>query len=114
MTTTFTFSQYQRAAKKTAIFRGQGTMSLMSLMYLALGLNGEAGEVAGIAKKIYRDGESTELANKLVKETGDCLWYLAMLCEEFGGDLGEVAQKNLDKLLDRQERGVLQGSGDDR
>ena len=42
------------------------------------------------------------------------LWYLAQLATEAGLDLGEIAEENLSKLLSRQERGALQGSGDTR
>jgi hypothetical protein len=39
---------------------------------------------------------------------------VAQLATEAGLDLGEIAGDNLAKLLSRQERGVLQGSGDTR
>ena len=42
------------------------------------------------------------------------LWYVAQVATEAGLDLEEIAQANLDKLLSRQERGVLSGSGDSR
>ena len=42
------------------------------------------------------------------------LWYAAQLATEAGLDLDEIAEDNLAKLLSRQERGVLQGSGDAR
>ncbi len=50
----------------------------------------------------------------MAKELGDVLWYLAQLATELDLDLDEVARANLDKLLSRQQRGVLSGSGDDR
>ena len=42
------------------------------------------------------------------------LWYVAQVATEAGLELEEIAQANLDKLLSRQERGVLSGSGDSR
>jgi NTP pyrophosphatase (non-canonical NTP hydrolase) len=105
-------SEYQRLSRRTAEYpRGAW------LAYPALGLAGEAGEVAEHAKKAIRDdaGEvSDERRAKMAKELGDVLWYVAQLASELELDLDEVAQANLDKLLSRQQRGVLSGSGDDR
>ncbi len=42
------------------------------------------------------------------------LWYVAQLATELGLDLEEIAAQNLEKLLSRQQRGVLSGDGDDR
>jgi hypothetical protein len=42
------------------------------------------------------------------------LWYVAQLATELGLDLDRIAEANLEKLLSRQRRGVLSGSGDDR
>jgi NTP pyrophosphatase (non-canonical NTP hydrolase) len=50
----------------------------------------------------------------MAKELGDVLWYVAQLSTELELDLDEIAQQNLDKLLSRQRRGVLAGSGDER
>jgi NTP pyrophosphatase (non-canonical NTP hydrolase) len=50
----------------------------------------------------------------MAKELGDVLWYVAQLASELELDLDEIAQTNLEKLLSRQRRGVLSGSGDDR
>ena len=48
------------------------------------------------------------------KELGDCLWYLAVIAARFGYTLEEIAEMNVEKLRDRQRRGVLKGSGDNR
>ena len=50
----------------------------------------------------------------MAKELGDVLWYVAQLATELDLDLDEIAARNLEKLLSRQRRGVLSGSGDDR
>ena len=99
-------SQYQKQAAETAIYPKD-----KALEYLALGLVGEAGEVANKIKKVIRDGTSP---NNVRDELGDVLWYLAMLSTELGYSLDTIADKNLWKLANRKERNVLGGSGDNR
>lgn len=109
------FSNYQNQAKRTAIYPGE--YSNIGLMYVALGLCGESGEVADNIKKIIRDtnGEiSSERHELLVKELGDVLWYLAMLCYELDTTLETVALRNLAKLRKRQRDNTLHDNGDDR
>ena len=68
-------------------------------------------------KKMLRDDGgvlSDERREALAAELGDVLWYVAQVATEAGLDLEEIAQANLDKLLSRQQRGVLSGSGDQR
>jgi NTP pyrophosphatase (non-canonical NTP hydrolase) len=122
-----TLNEYQQRAATTAIYPGKGTA--LGLMYCALKLNGEAGEVAENVGKALRDDGlilkvdvlafvpqplSEERRLKLKKELGDTLWYIAMAAQELGFTLAEIAGDNLAKLADRQARGVLQGSGDNR
>ncbi|HEY3960735.1 MAG TPA: nucleoside triphosphate pyrophosphohydrolase family protein [Solirubrobacteraceae bacterium] len=105
-------SEYQRLSRRTAEYPREAWLA-----YPALGLAGEAGEVAEHAKKTIRDegGQvSAERRTAMAKELGDVLWYVAQLASELKLDLDEIAQANLDKLLSRQQRGVLSGSGDDR
>jgi NTP pyrophosphatase (non-canonical NTP hydrolase) len=107
-----TFEEYAVNASKTAIYP-----SRMWGVYPALGLCGEAGEVAEKVKKLFRDGEGvvTEaFREELTKEIGDVLWYVAALCFDFDISMSDAASKNLWKLASRQERGVLGGSGDNR
>ena len=78
---------------------------------------GEAGEVAEHAKKAIRDDAGTvtdERRAAMAKELGDVLWYVSQLASELGLALEDVAQGNIEKLLSRQRRGVLSGSGDER
>jgi NTP pyrophosphatase (non-canonical NTP hydrolase) len=108
-----TFADYQRDSRATAVYPEAGD----NLLYPTLGLCGEAGEVAEKVKKMIRDdgGELTpQRREALAGELGDVLWYVAQLATEAGLELGEVAEGNLAKLRSRQERAVLQGSGDDR
>lgn len=107
------FFEYQSYARQTAIYpRSQ------AIIYPALGLTGESGEVAEKVKKWLRDGNIAPDA--LHKEIGDVLWYLANLCsdmqEKFGEEysLENAAYKNIAKLQSRMARGVIAGSGDNR
>lgn len=98
---------YQDKASYTAIYS-----SKHSVIYPALGLAAEAGEVANKVKKILRDQKFDRYA--IASEIGDCLWYIAALCRDLNLDLSQVARENLEKLSDRKERGVLSGNGDKR
>jgi NTP pyrophosphatase (non-canonical NTP hydrolase) len=106
-------SDYQQRSRATAVYPDAGS----NLTYPALGLCGEAGEAAEKVKKAIRDdgGELTpERRDALAAELGDVLWYVAQLATEARLDLDAIARANLGKLLSRQERAVLHGSGDFR
>lgn len=107
------FSEYQEKSRSTAKYPSIGH----GVVYPTLGLVNEAGEVAGKIKKVFRDksGEiNAETRSALASELGDVLWYLAQTCTELDLSLDEVAIMNLEKLLDRQARGKIQGDGDNR
>lgn len=112
------FNDYQRGTATTAIYPGAGDpRSVEGLSYATLGLVGEAGEIANKVKKILRDSGgviSNEHRVQLKKEAGDVAWYLAQLCTQLDVWLDQVCTENLEKLAGRAERGVLQGSGDNR
>ena len=133
-------NMYQTLATGTAVYPGQGTA--LGLVYVALKGAGEAGEFAEHVGKAMRDdglmpidvhesdhegvgtvanvnllpgtGLTDERKALLIKEVGDELWYLAAKCNELDITLAEAALINVRKLKDRQERGVLRGSGDKR
>lgn len=80
-----------------------------------MGLLEEAGEVAGVFKRLLRGDFPQEVgAAKLEKELGDMLWYIAGIARDNGWTLSSVAQANLDKLADRKARNVIVGEGDNR
>lgn len=108
-----TFFEYEQLIKQTAIYPNIGN----NIYYPALGLSGEAGEVAEKVKKLMRDADgqmSDEFREELAKELGDVLWYVCALCSEIDISLEEVAERNREKLIDRLDRNVLKGSGDNR
>jgi NTP pyrophosphatase (non-canonical NTP hydrolase) len=114
-----TFDEYSVQVGVTAIYKFAGN----NIFYPTLGLSGEAGEVAEKVKKLMRDkgivpnsaiAISPEDAASIAKELGDVLWYVAAVSREIGYTLNDVAQMNIEKLLSRQARGTLQGSGDNR
>lgn len=104
--------EYQEQALVTAQY-GAGP----KIIYPALGLANEAGEVLGKIKKVLRDNNAEfteEKCKEISKEIGDVLWYVAALASDLNISLEDIALENLQKLKDRHSRGVIQGSGDNR
>ena len=114
------FDTYQeQCASEFAFYPGM-------LVYPALGLAGEAGEVVEKVKKLIRDDEmpldenfdtgviDPEKRLAVALELGDVLFYVAMIADDIDYTLGEIAEMNLQKLSDRKDRGQLRGSGDYR
>ena len=101
-----TASEYQHLAARTLIDGPDFEIpdNEIMLVWNAIGLAGEAGEVAELVKKgvFHRHGVDRE---KLAKELGDVLWYVAALCTKASLDMGEVMQANIDKLRERYPNG---------
>jgi NTP pyrophosphatase (non-canonical NTP hydrolase) len=111
-----TLDEYQQGALRTAAYPDHAVV-----LYPALKLAGEAGEVAEKLGKLMRDEGwrpgarlSDQQRTALNKELGDVLWYVAVLARDLGLTLDDVGRSNLAKLADRAGRGVIGGSGDDR
>ena len=106
-------NEYQEKALATAIYPNNSKIT-----YPALGLVGEAGEIANKVKKFIRDGYSPEEYEskklEIASEIGDVLWYCSALANDLDMSLSVIAAQNLDKLEDRKKRNQLQGSGDNR
>ena len=116
---------YASKTEETAIYPGADgredeivvPSDLAAILYCTLGLVGEAGEVANKVKKILRDDDfeiSDEKRQAILAEVGDVGWYFVQLILRLGGNPGEVISANYNKLLDRKNRDVLTGSGDER
>lgn len=104
------FNSYQEKALQTAIYP-------MPIIYPALALNGESGEIAEKVKKVLRDNNGVfddESKKSIAKEIGDVLWYCAALSEDLGFSFDDIALMNLNKLKSRKDRDKLHGNGDNR
>lgn len=99
-------SDYQYLASRTLIDRPGFDISDDEIMIIwnALGLAGEAGEVAETVKKgiFHQHGLDKE---RIAKELGDCMWYIAALCTKLDLDMNEVMAANIEKLRVRYPDG---------
>lgn len=68
-----------------------------NLAHMALGITGEAGEVADIIKKHYAYGKPLDKLH-LVEEIGDIMFYLNGLLAELDVEWSEVLEVNIKKL----------------
>ena len=126
-----TLEEYQKRAMTTCMASSE------NFSYMFLNLVGEVGEFASKVAKAIRKSEITIggeaavgiieshpvvnddtayhfLCKELQKEAGDILWQLSGLCTVMGWNLEDIAKQNLDKLASRQQRNVIDGSGDNR
>jgi NTP pyrophosphatase (non-canonical NTP hydrolase) len=111
------FYEYEENCHHTDV--GTSAQDSMSpgWLYYVLGIAGESGELCEKVKKLFRDKGGVvddEFKEMLIKESGDVLWYLTRLADQFGIRLEDIAIANSKKLLDRMRRGVIHGDGDDR
>lgn len=121
-----TLNEYQEKAMTTCM------ESSRNYAYMYTNLVAEVGEFSGKVAKAQRKGRTyfthngdlylcgvgenmgKEFRDELEKEAGDILWQLSGLCSVLGWSLEDVARMNLEKLASRQQRGVIDGSGDNR
>lgn len=101
------FKDYQKIIEGFAVYPRETELSALS--YLALGLNGEAGEVADEVKKAIRNDGAISAARrtKILEEVGDVLWCVARIAIEFDASLADIAQANIDKLEARRRTNTL-------
>lgn len=93
--------EYQQAALRTApknMYRGDEILNGL------MGLNGEAGEAIDIYKKTLFMGHDFDKEH-MIKELGDVMWYMALICHGMDVKLSEVLEKNVNKLKARYPDG---------
>ena len=106
-----TLDEFQALTLETAHYPDAGEGYIDELTFLALGLNGEAGEVAEVVKKMLRGDNDVlwmrELMTRpsmlknqelLAGELGDTFYYLARLAAAAQLSLEDVAEANIEKV----------------
>ena len=75
-----------------------------NVLYAAIGMCGEAGEVSELIKKYAYHGHTIDREH-LARELGDVLWYVSYMADMFGYSLGEIMEMNQEKLAKRYPDG---------
>lgn len=110
-----TNKQYAKWVRDSRFYADSGTGSMSELLYVILGLAGEAGETAEVIKKVIRkhgavhpNAMSVVDKHALLDELGDVLWYVQAILCVVDSDLEELMSYNVTKLTKRH--GVSDGS----
>ena len=77
---------------------------LLNVLYAAMGMCGEAGEVSELIKKYAYHGHTIDTEH-LARELGDVLWYVSYMAHLFGYSLGKIMAMNQAKLAKRYPDG---------
>lgn len=105
-------NDYQKKALRTWVPDSNKNYYL-DIIYLALSLAGEAGELSNKIKKYWRHGHSWN-TDDLKEELGDILWYVAVLASVLNTDLDDIAEENIQKLLRRYPEGFSESRSRNR
>lgn len=95
-----TFDEYIQQAKRTC----PDGLDIDKVVMCGLGLSGESGEVTDLIKKWKFHGHELDL-DKVQKELGDVMWYIAILVDTLGLNFETVLLKNVKKLKERYPDG---------
>lgn len=116
------FKDYVKFTDKMSVYRDAGNKDGFAC-YSFPALVGEVGELASVIAKHWRDDyDSTgkpiafpiQFTKQLVYELGDIAFLWVRCCVDLGHDPKDILEINMGKLQDRKDRGVIQGSGDNR
>jgi len=95
------FTDYQSLAARTL---GRDRTHEQQLANAALGLTGEAGETAELIKKHLFHATPLD-RDAMIKELGDCLWYIAAFATVLDIPMSDIAERNIEKLRRRYPDG---------
>jgi len=95
------FTDYQSLAARTL---GRDRTPEQQLANAALGLTGEAGETAELIKKHLFHATPLD-RDAMIKELGDCLWYIAAFATVLDIPMSDIAERNIEKLRRRYPNG---------
>lgn len=98
-----TGNEYQKLAMRTTKDEWRGKQTDEQQIHAVMGLNSEAGEIAGMIQKAYQ-GHGLDRSH-LIKELGDVMWFVAECCDAFNFNLDGVMQTNIKKLRSRYPDG---------
>lgn len=86
-------SQYQRLAVECSKYDPPGRQGPLAQL---LALSEKVGSILGGQKRYYRNAiDYSENRHQLIIDLGDLLWYIAIVADSVGHDLGEMAEQNL-------------------
>lgn len=103
-----TLNEYQNKAAEFKVPQAPPEERIMGVLE-------EAGEVAGVFKRLLRGDYSQDIAAaKLAKELGDILWYVSQIANDNDWTLEDIAKENIEKLESRRLRNAILGEGDNR
>ena len=91
-----TLDEYAREVAAVVGIEAGGPVTNDKLAYIALGLAGEAGEVADNVKKMFRDG--LDDLGPAADELGDVIFYWACLCTMAGRAPSDVLRQSAEKV----------------
>lgn len=96
---------YQKLAERTECDQEAAASRLSDpfaarVNHAAVGLAGDAGELLAAVERWIYYGRELDRMN-VVEEMGDCLWYLAQMCNALGVRMGGVMTANIAKLQER-------------
>lgn len=96
--------EYQKMAERTECDQQASLGRMLThhpqsirVNHAIIGLAGEVGELASLLQKWIYYGQDLKVEG-MKEEIGDCLWYLAELCNAMGFSLGKIMQANIQKL----------------